>query len=116
MYFVVQIGLLESGYILHETHWRTRSHEFEALKRTFSLAAPLIRVDPEASINGIRLRDYYGHHFYNALTPGHPNSLPMPEESPDATCQFTCELGGCTKIMLLMPDVLWPHCTKQQQD
>jgi hypothetical protein len=96
--------------------WRARSHEFEALERTFNLAAPLIHVDPEISINGIKLRDYYCHHFYNAQTPGHPNSLPMPEDLPDATYQFICEFGGWTKTMLVMPDVLWPHWTKKQQD
>lgn len=96
--------------------WRIRSHEFEALERTFNLAAPLMHIDPEISINGIKLRDYYCLHFYNALTPGHANSLPLPEELPDATYQFTCEFGGWTKTMLLMPDVLWPHWTKQQQD
>ncbi len=96
--------------------WRTRSHEFEALERTFNLAAPLMHVNPEISINGIKLRDYYLHHFYNALTPSHANSLPLPEELPDATYQFTCEFGGWTKTMLLMPDVLWPHWTKKQQD
>ncbi len=96
--------------------WRTRSHEFEALERTFNLAAPLMHVDPEISIKGIKLRDYYCRHFYNALTPGHPNSIPMPDDLPDATYQFTCEFGGWTKTMLLMPDVLWPHWTRQQQD
>ncbi len=96
--------------------WRIRSHEFEALERTFNLAAPLMHVDPEISINGMKLRDYYCHHFYNALTPGHAESLPMPEDLPDATYQFTCEFGGWTKTMLLMPDVLWPHWTKKQQD
>src|ERR1035441_9433717 len=53
--------------------WRTRSHEFEALERTFNLAAPLIRVDPEISIAGFKLRDYYRHHFYNAMNAGHTN-------------------------------------------
>jgi len=96
--------------------WRSRAHEFEALERTFNLAAPLLHVDAETSINGIRLGEYYRHHFYNALTPGHPNSLPMPEDLPDATYQFTCEFGGWTKTMLLLPNVLWPHWTKPQQD
>ena len=96
--------------------WRHRSHEFEALERTFNLAAPLIHVDPEVSINGIKLRDYYCHHFHNALTPGHANSLPMPEDLPEATYQFTCEFGGLTKTLLLMPEVLWPHLTKEQRD
>jgi hypothetical protein len=96
--------------------WRTRSHEFEALERTFNLAAPLMHVDPEVSINAIKLRDYYCHHFYNALTPGHINSLPLPEDLSDATYQFTCEFGGWTKTMLLMPDVLWPFLTQNQRD
>jgi len=95
--------------------WRHRSDEFEALERTFNLAAPLIHVDPEISIGNIRLRDYYCHHFYNALTPGHANSLPMPEDLPDATYQFTCEFGGLTKTLLLMPDVLWPYLTETQR-
>jgi hypothetical protein len=96
--------------------WRTRSHEFEALERTFNLAAPLMHVNPEISINGIKLRDYYCHHFYNALTPGHINTLPVPDDLPDATYQFTCEFGGWTKTMLLMPDVLWPFLTSIQRD
>jgi hypothetical protein len=49
-------------------------HEFEALERTFTLAAPLMHADPEITICGIKLRDYYKHHLYNALTPGHANS------------------------------------------
>jgi hypothetical protein len=96
--------------------WRTRSHEFEALERTFNLAAPLMHVDPEISINNIKLRDYYCHHFYSSLTPGHITSLPMPEDLPDATYQFTCEFGGWTKTMLLMPDVLWPFLAQHQRD
>ena len=96
--------------------WRTRAFEFEALERTFNLAAPLIHVDPETTINGIKLRDYYCHHFHRAMTPGHPNTMPLPEELPDATYQFTCEFGGLTRTLLLMPDVLWPHLTHEQRD
>jgi hypothetical protein len=99
-----------------DPEWRHRSDEFEALERTFNLAAPLIHVDPETCIGDIKLRDYYCHHFYNALTPGHANSLPMPEDLPDSTYQFTCEFGGLTKTLLLMPDVLWPYLTQKQRD
>ncbi len=96
--------------------WRYRSLEFEALERTFTLAGPLLHIDPEASIRGIKLRDYYRLHLYNALTPGHPNSLPLPEDLPDATYQFTCEFGGLFKTLLLIPDVLWPDYTQEQKD
>lgn len=96
--------------------WRFRSLEFEALERTFTLAGPLIHLDPNVTIRNIRLRDYYCYHLYNALTPGNPNSIPLPEDLPDSTYQFTCEFGGLFKTLLLMPDTLWPHFTKQQQD
>ncbi len=96
--------------------WRHRSNEWEALERTFTLAGPLMHCDPDISINGIRLHDYYKHHLYNALTPGHANSLPLPEDLPDATYQFTCEFGGLTKTLLLLPDVLWPSYTQEEKD
>ncbi len=96
--------------------WRWRSLEFEALERTFTLAGPLIYVDPATEIRGINLREYYCKQLYNALTPGHPNSLPLPEDLPDSTYQFTCEFGGLFKTLLLMPDTIWSHFTKEQKD
>lgn len=96
--------------------WRWRSAEFEALERTLTLAAPLLHVEPDAAIRGIKLRDYYCYHLHRALTPGNPTSLPLPEDLPDATYQFTCEFGGLCKTLLLLPDVIWPHLTAEQRD
>lgn len=96
--------------------WRYRSAEFEALERSFTLAGPLIHVDPGVTINNIKLRDYYSLQFYNTFTPGHPNSLPLPEELPDATYQYTCEFGGLFKTLLLMPDTIWSTYTREQKD
>ncbi len=96
--------------------WRYRSAEFEALERTFTLAGPLIHIDPETEIKGIKLRDYYSLQLYNALTPNHPNSLPLPEDLPDSTYQFTCEFGGLFKTLLLMPDTLWTNFSESQKE
>jgi hypothetical protein len=96
--------------------WRYRSADFEALERTFTLAGPLIHIDPETKINNINLRDYYGLQIYNAFTPGHVNSLPLPEELPDSNYQFTCEFGGLFKTLLLLPDTLWSHYTEKQKE
>ena len=96
--------------------WRYRSAEFEALERTFTLAGPLIHNDPETTINNIKLRDYYCLQFYNAFTPGHPASLPLPEDLPDSNYQFTCEFGGLFKTLLLIPDTLWSYFTREQKD
>ncbi len=100
----------------NDPDWRWRSLEFEALERTFTLAGPLIHVDPDTEIKGINLREYYCKQLYNALTPGHSNSLPMPEDLPDSTYQFTCEFGGLFKTLLLMPDTLWSHFTEEQKN
>ena len=100
----------------NDPDWRYRSADFEALERTFTLAGPLIHIDPNTTINNINLRDYYCLQIYRALTPGHPNSLPLPEELPDSNYQFTCEFGGLFKTLLLLPDTLWPHFTEQQKD
>ncbi|WP_291857181.1 DUF2264 domain-containing protein [Marinilabilia sp.] len=96
--------------------WRHRSADFEALERTFTLAGPLIHVDPETTIKGINLRDYYSLHIYNAFTPGHPNSLPLPEDLPDSNYQFTCEFGGLFKTLLLMPDTVMSTYTEEQKN
>jgi len=96
--------------------WRYRSLEFEALERTFTLAGPLIHVEPETKIGNIKLRDYYHLQLYNALTPGHPNSIPLPEELPDSTYQFTCEFGGLFKTLLLMPETLWETYSEKEKN
>jgi len=96
--------------------WRHRSLEFEALDRTLTLAGPLMHIDPEIAINGTKLRDYYCQQLYKALTPGHPNSLPLPEDLPDSTYQFTCEFGGLFQTLLLLPDIIWPYYSQEQKD
>jgi len=96
--------------------WRFRSHEFESLERSLTLAAPLMHVEPEVEIRGIKLRDYYCNQLYKMFTPGNPQSLPLPDDMPDATYQFTCEFGGLLKTLLLLPDVIWPYFTKAQKD
>ena len=97
-------------------NWRYRAAEFEALERTFTLAGPLIHIDPETTINGIKLRDYYCLQFYRAFTQGNSNSIPYPEDLPDSNYQFTCEFGGLFKTLLLMPDALWSFYTEEQKN
>ncbi len=96
--------------------WRYKSADFEALERTFTLAGPLIHIDPTTTIKGINLRDYYSRQIYNAFTPGHVNSLPMPDDLPDSNYQFTCEFGGLFKTLLLMPETIWSQYNEEQKN
>ena len=95
--------------------WRYRSHEFEALERSFTIAAPLIHIEPDVEIRGIPLMEYYRRQFYRTFTPGNANSLPLPKDLPDATYQYTCEFGGLFKTFLLLPDV-WNKYTREEKD
>ncbi|HSV56922.1 MAG TPA: DUF2264 domain-containing protein, partial [Magnetospirillaceae bacterium] len=96
--------------------WRFRALEFESLERTMTLAVPLLHADHEAEIRGWKLRDYYCNQLYRTLTPGYQQSLPLPEDLPDATYQFTCELGGLLKTLLLFPEEIWPHISPDRRD
>jgi hypothetical protein len=96
--------------------WRFRSFEFEAFERTLTLAGPLMYVDPDITINNINLREYYCNHLYKMFTQGNETSLPLPEQLPDSTYQYTCEFGGLFKTLLLLPDIIWPYFTKKQKD
>jgi hypothetical protein len=69
----------------------------------------------QTRIGNISLREYYTRQFYRAFTPGNPNSIPMPEDLPPATYQFTCEFGGLFKTLLLLPDVLWPWYSEEEK-
>ncbi|HZH71027.1 MAG TPA: DUF2264 domain-containing protein, partial [Mariniphaga sp.] len=100
----------------NDPDWRYRALEFEALERTFTLAGPLIYVEPEVEIKGIKLRDYYKQQIYNTFTSGHSNSLPLPEDLPDSTYQFTCEFGGLFKTLLLLPDTVWNQYSEEQKN
>jgi hypothetical protein len=51
-----------------------------------------------------------------AMAPGNPTSIPYPEDLPDATYQFTCELGGMAMLLLWFPDVIWPYLSEQQKN
>lgn len=48
---------------------RFRSAEFEGIARTMMAAAPLIREDPETSLNGLKLKDYYAAHILRGTDP-----------------------------------------------
>ena len=80
---------------------------FEAISRTFNIAAPLIKNDPDITIRGIRLRDYYKYHLLELLT--NPQSAYFIGRARDFDThrQQTCELGNLAMWMILAPEVFW---------
>lgn len=54
-------------YPQFSTH-KVEAAVFEAMARSFNIAAPLIVDNPDLTINGINLKDYYKYHFLQILT------------------------------------------------
>ena len=86
---------------------------FEALGRTFNVAAPLLVENPELTINGIKLIDYYKNHLLQLLTNpecdyyiGSPASTPF---------QPTCELGNLSMWNLMAPDAFWNNLSPEEK-
>lgn len=53
--------------------WKVQAEYFEGITRTFFIAAPLIKDNPDIEIGGIKLRDYYP-----AAVGAHPRVVWLP--------------------------------------
>jgi hypothetical protein len=87
---------------------------FEAVARTFNIAAPLLENNKELTVCGIKLIDYYKYHLLKLLTDpecdyyiGSPKSTPF---------QPTCELGNLSLWNLVLPDVFWNRLTDIEKE
>ncbi|MDF7825936.1 DUF2264 domain-containing protein [Pontiellaceae bacterium B12227] len=86
----------------------------ESMARTLFIAAPLMKEDPELTINGIRLADYYRHHIVALSDPRSPSYIkPMTGSWPGQTL---VEFGALSISLFGSPEILWDPLTKKQQD
>ena len=102
-----------SGGNENATPERRNAAIFEALARTFNVAAPLLSENPELTVNGIKLIDYYNYHLLRLLTDpecdyyiGSPGAAPF---------QPTCELGNLSMWNLMTPEVFWNRLSRRRK-
>jgi hypothetical protein len=80
---------------------------FEAVARSFNIAAPLILDNPDITIQGIRIQDYYKKHLLELITDEESDIfIGKPSDYP-AHVQQTCEMGNLCLWMLIAPDAFW---------
>lgn len=89
---------------------------FEAIARTFNVAFPLLHNNPDLTINGIHLGDYYRYHILNLLTDESCYYYIGKEKDYALGVQQTCELGNLAMWSILIPDVFWDRLNKDEQD
>ncbi len=87
--------------------------KLEGLARTFFLAAPLLRENPDLESNGIKVADYYRHQLRNLTREGSTSYIPHRTGGPSQTM---LELGAlCISLKLCQPAV-WDTFTQEEKD
>lgn len=84
----------------------------EGLCRTLFMAAPLLREDPELTINGLQIADYYRHQLERMLDPSSPTYI-EPRAKNGGPSQKLVEFGGLATALAVAPDVLWTPLSEE---
>ena len=97
---------------------------FEGLARSFFIAAPLIKNNPDITICSYKLRDYYKEQVLRACTKGDSNSVGSYEElmeltgtqDPFRAFQQTVEICALVLCFWSSKEVIWDTYTKAEKD
>ncbi|MCR5822831.1 MAG: DUF2264 domain-containing protein [Lachnospiraceae bacterium] len=100
-----------------------RAEIFEGLARSFFIAAPVIHEEPDLTVNGFSLRDYYKERVLRVASSGNPESAGSYEEmkksagnNPYACFQQTVETCALVICLNICEKEIWDEYTKEQQD
>lgn len=108
MYFPKQF---EKTYPNHENQVPTA--KLEGFCRTLFIAAPLLRENPDLTINGIKVADYYRHQLLNLINPESPAYIRHRDGGPS---QILVEFGALAISLSAAKNVLWDPLTQAQKD
>ena len=110
MYFPKQF---DKTYPNHESQVATA--KLEGFCRTLFLAAPLLRENPDLTLNGIKVADYYRHQLLCLIDPKSPSYIKhrAPNGGPS---QILVEFGALAISLSTAKDVLWSPLTQAQKD
>nr|MCR5716621.1 DUF2264 domain-containing protein [Lachnospiraceae bacterium] len=108
----------------HTPAWKVQAEYFEGLTRTFFIAAPLIAIEPDLTIGGIVLKDYYKKQILRAVTPGDPNFVryytDMEKEygGTDPVMAFQQTVETCALVICLdiCHEQIFDTYTKEEKD
>ncbi|WP_304466542.1 DUF2264 domain-containing protein, partial [uncultured Muribaculum sp.] len=82
----------------------TRTAKLEGLARTLFVAAPLLKENPDLTLNGIRVADYYRHQLVSLSDSTSKHYIPHRTGGPSQTL---LELGSLAISMKAAEEVLW---------
>ncbi len=89
--------------------------KLEGFCRTLFLAAPLLKENPDLTLNGIKVADYYRHQLLNLLDPNSPSYIRHRTPNGGAS-QILVEFGALAISLTTAKNVLWDPLTQEQKD
>lgn len=87
--------------------------KLEGFCRTLFIAAPLLKENPDLTLGGIKVADYYHHQLLNLINPESPSYIKHRTGGPS---QILVEFGALAISLNTAKNVLWDTLTKEQKD
>jgi hypothetical protein len=91
------------------------TEKLEGLCRTLFAAVPLLKENPDLTLNGIRVADYYRHQIGLLLDPVSPNFI-KPRAPAGGPNQNLVEFGALAMALFAAPEVLWEPLPQREKD
>lgn len=91
------------------------TEKLEGLCRTLFMAAPLLKENPNLTLNGVKVGDYYRHQLTQLVNPASPSFIP-PRTKDGGTSQSLVEFGGLSVALFAAPKILWDPLPKATKD
>ena len=89
--------------------------KLEGFCRTLFLAAPLLKENPDLTLNGIKVADYYRHQLLNLINPNSPSYIKHRAHN-GGPSQILVEFGALAISLSTAKNVLWDPLTQEQKD
>lgn len=87
--------------------------KLEGFCRTLFIAAPLLKENPDLTLSGIKVADYYRHQLLNIINPQSPSHIKHRTGGPS---QILVEFGALAISLTTAKNALWDPLTKEQKD
>lgn len=91
------------------------TEKLEGLTRTLFVAAPLLKEDPNLTIDGISVAEYYRHQILNLTREGHPSFIRHRARN-GGPSQILVEFGALAISLFTAPEVLWDPLSQEDKD
>ncbi|WP_405326837.1 DUF2264 domain-containing protein [Leeuwenhoekiella sp. LLG6367-2.1] len=93
---------------------RVPTEKLEGLVRTLFVAAPLLKKEPNLTLNGIKVAEYYQHQIPKLIDPNDPAYIkPRGNGGPS---QNLVEYGALAISLFISPETLWEPLSQEVKD